>query len=1071
MDTYLEDVMVNSDFDANILAAKAINVYHKMPLDVQMKSFAIRLARGSMTYSVLYEWEFAEGLRQARPKIVTKKVPQFCRLPNLLIPLTKSTSFLLVTPLSIVACKNCSNAESRFLSILEFDTTPPFIWAKWARPYRHAAYDKLHDDIYLCREDGDLSYVQLSNDCLLEASDSVGQLDCDVDCAFDTIDFSHPGHGGDLLVAAGNTGHGGLFIQIARQSPMCVQKFVNWAPVFDAVIVPQLHPKAHHSQDITKDVRDDLHLYVSSASSNNTGAVYEFRHGYEAQIGMIVPLDDFASARSVWAIPDLTGEGTYFFISDPVSSALLHLSQDGEEIYAVDDSDSPLDLSAQTLAAGYTSTAILVQITPSSVRLTVLGKPRLNFVSDFQIDQTVLVATVNEELGLVATVMKFDEKIGLQVGRILSSDDSLGIDYLGEMVNVEHEPISILVERVKNISYVIVGSSDGHLAYYRVDQDGVVLLGRYTLELNGDHISKAIESIAVVGWIDTNKAAMYCGLRSGLLVSMDMVFDSENPNDPISIKQRPDKRFGDTVVKLLKKDNMILATCGVDFWCISDVNISNANASDFNLQRIWITDQNDPAYTQREIEVLTVVSASQIPGTANLEGSLICISDNQLLICTLDRRAKAVPRKVDLPGAANRIHYSDYLKCLVVAYVVTELVSDPETGIVKRYMRPHLDFLNHNLQLQGPLQTRKPVGASGERITCILDWVPESGGQRYHFLVIGTARRTQEQKGRVIFLYSRRNAENPEEIDCSVKYIHSFDGPVRAIAAYGDSTIMAAAGNDIIPIAPKLPNGGKQWAAAARFKLTSPGVSITVRDTLLYVSTARESLVILQVVENKLELYAQDGVRHESLSHHYIGGDLNVVLVSSRGGTISAFSLANVTDTDKIISPAIAEAHLPVSMIRLNACDSPSLRFYSSAAVVYGTTMDGAIYRILTLNEKEWRLLRFIQNLCSSDSIISPLLSARKRRWIWADIEPQVKTPSSMHVNGDILSRLVPQGTDYLQRMLQSDTQLEATAVPPPKSYMELFTQLFDEVFVDTPVEVDPEITSLVFSGNGFVDT
>lgn len=469
---------------------------------------------------------------------------------------------------------------------------------------------------------------------------------------------------------------------------------------------------------------------------------------------------------------------------------------------------------------------------------------------------------------------------------------------------------------------------------------------------------------------------------------------------------------------------------------------------------------------------------------------MVCISDSQLLICSLDHRAKAVPRKIELPGTVNRIHYSDYLKCLVVAYISTELESDPETGIVKRYMRPHLDFLSRNLQFQGPAssQSQKPVGASGERITCILDWVPESGGQRYHFLVIGTARKTQEQKGRVIFLYSRRNAENPEQIGCSVKYIHSFDGPVRAVAAYGESTVMVAAGNDIIPIAPKLPTGGKQWAAAARFKLTSPGVSITVHDTLLYVSTSRESLVILQVVDNKLELYAQDGVRHESLSHQYIGGDLKVVLVSSRGGTISAFSQLGITDTDKIISPAIAEAHLPVSVIRLNAREarpssrssfSPSsLSSSSSSTVLYGTTMDGAIYHISILNEAEWRLLRFIQNLCSKDPLISPFLSARKRRWAWADIEPQAKKPSSMHVDGDILSRLLhvsQGGTEYLRRMLESDSshysqhyysssssssshamEMMSPLPQPPKSYMQLFTSLFDEVFVDALVEENP---------------
>lgn len=464
------------------------------------------------------------------------------------------------------------------------------------------------------------------------------------------------------------------------------------------------------------------------------------------------------------------------------------------------------------------------------------------------------------------------------------------------------------------------------------------------------------------------------------------------------------------------------------------------------------------------------MDVSQDSSTNTLGGPLVCISGDQLLVCTLDQRAKAVPRMLELPGTVNRIQYSAHLKCLVVAYITTELEidtgADPATSIVKRYMRPHLSFLNfdasnshllshqHNLDSFDSSHAQKPVGSSGERITCILDWIPETGGQKYHLLVIGTARKTQEQCGRVVFLNAKRNAANPEQIDCSLKYIHTFDGPVRAIAAYGDSTIMVAAGNDIIPIAPRLPNGGEQWAAAARFKLTSPGVSITVRDTLLYVSTARESLVILQVVDKKLELYAQDGVRHESLSHQYIGGEHDLTLVSHRGGTVSAFSAAGVTDMDKIISPALAEAHLPVSIIRLNAREDPPS---SSTAVVYGTTMDGAICRISILTEQEWRLLRFLQNLCSKDSTLSPFLFARKRRWTWADIEPQAKKPSSMHVDGDILSRLLPRGTTYLEKMLRSDQEGEDddTVMKPPKTYMKLFGELFDDVFRAEIVEGD----------------
>lgn len=445
------------------------------------------------------------------------------------------------------------------------------------------------------------------------------------------------------------------------------------------------------------------------------------------------------------------------------------------------------------------------------------------------------------------------------------------------------------------------------------------------------------------------------------------------------------------------------------------------------------------------------------------------------MICGLDSRPKAVPRTIELPGPVNRIQYSQHLKCLVAAYITTETEKstdyDTDISVVKRYMRPHLTFLNfdtsnshlltyqHNIEAHDDIHFQRLVGSSGERITCILDWIPISGGQKYHLLVVGTARKTQDLKGRVLFLNARRNPANPEQIDCSVKYIHVFDGAVRAVAAYGDSTIIVAAGNDIIPIAPKLPNGGEQWATAARFKLTSPGVSITVRDSLLYVSTARESLVILQVKNRKLELYAQAGMAHESLSHQYLGGENKLILASFRGGKVSIYSEAATTDMDNILSPAIAEAHLPVSIIRLNASQDSypqiaSSSSFSPSPITYGTTIDGALYRFSVLSESEWRLLRFVQNLSSQDSVLSPFLSARKKRWTWADIVPQDVKPSAMHVDGDILSRLLHKGAAYFREMLGRDQEMaesersdEDVSAMSSKTYTQLFEDLFDDVF------------------------
>ncbi|KAH8700452.1 mono-functional DNA-alkylating methyl methanesulfonate N-term-domain-containing protein [Talaromyces proteolyticus] len=1024
------------------------------------------IAKGIHTLAMCYEWKSANTLRQARPRIVMKKLPESCRLPSLLIPLTKSTSFIVVATTFFMKYTHFTspkNTSSRHL-INAVSTKLPMLWTKWARPYRHQTYSKSHDDIYLCREDGLLWYFSFTAGGEIEALNSCGWLGCDVDGAFDTIDFSDPNHGGDLLLAAGHTGHGGLFIQTARQDSACVQRFVNWAPILDSALVPSTSNKLRKGLGPVGHTSDSDHLYVCSASSNE-GAVYEFRYGYEAQIGWIIPLDDLSSTRYIWCMPDISDEGTYLLVSDPITSTLLYIPRkDGGEINAVDDLNSALDYAAQTIAAGYTPDGILVQITSNSVRLTVPGNTTFNLVEIVGADQTILNSVVNGRLALLAMAVKSDQGIKMQIGKISLKEGTLVIDNVGEL-GIKDEPTSILIEIVNDEIFLFLGSGEGRIDCYELHQREVLFLGGFTLSLTGDDLLKVIESMSIVTWQDADNTFLLCGLRSGLLVPVGITLDTESLETSFDSKQYPEHRLGQTVVKLSRKDKTVVATCGSGFWCISNIN---ADTLDFDLQQIWITDQNNPAYAQKSVDVFTVIDRPTESSSTTLDGSLVCISDGQLLICALDRFAKAIPRKIDLPGSANRITYSEHLQSLVVAYNITETV-ESETGPVKRYTRPYLEFIyldshNSNLlssqssQQDGDPNLWRPSGSSGEKITCILDWMPENNGRKYHFIVIGTARNTKEDKGRIIFLIAKRSKTNPTQVECSVKHIHPFDGPVRAVAAYGDFTLMVASGNDIIPIEPDLPDKEKQWATSARFKLTSPGISITVRKTFLYVSTARESLVVLQVVNNKLELHAQDGARHEGLSHYRIGGPSKLILSSRRGGTLSLFSETKITNTNKLLSPAIAEANLPVSIIRLNPYTKPSI--LPSSTAVYGTAMDGTIYRIMTINENEWRLLRFVQNLCSRDPIVSPFLSSRKSRWTWRDIIPQFKTPSQMHVDGDILSRLLPYGSSHLRAMLDADSrsfQVDASIPLPETTCMGLFEEYFGEVFGETSLHDDDD--------------
>lgn len=506
------------------------------------------VAKDQHTYAVCYDWDSSETLRQARPRVTTRKLPAECRLPNILVPLTKATSFMLITSTSMVVFRNVLDARmkgpsSRYpIRSPERDSRLSPLWTRWARPYRNWVYNQQHDDIYLCREDGWLFYLEIGNKGEIEHQSHLGQLGCDVDAAFDIIDFDF--EGGDLLLAAGNMGEGGLFIQRAREHPKCVQKFLNWSPVLDAVVVPPPSQSASQTGEVTRnDKTSNDRLYVCSGSTTGRGAIVELRYGIEARIGLVIPLEDLSSSRYIWTMPDYVDGGTYLLTSDPVSSTLLYLPRDtGEEIYAMDDSDSALDFSSQTLAAGYTTTGIVTQVTNSSIRLSAPREPNLNYVFNYETDQTVVASAIHHKHALVVTATRSPQAMQVHVGRILSTDNTLQIEPVGQPVHTSHEPVSVLIEDIESDVYVFIGTSDGHLLSYRVEQEGLSQLGDYAINLSGDDVSRAIESIARViaaGDSSQKSSTLFCGLRSGVLVPFSIKTEETENGAPIGMSEIP----------------------------------------------------------------------------------------------------------------------------------------------------------------------------------------------------------------------------------------------------------------------------------------------------------------------------------------------------------------------------------------------------------------------------------------------------------------------------------------------------------------------------------------------------
>ncbi|KAL4779616.1 mono-functional DNA-alkylating methyl methanesulfonate N-term-domain-containing protein [Aspergillus varians] len=1002
------------------------------------------------THAVCYEWNAQQTLRQSHPRVTRKSLPPEDRLPTMMIPLTKASSFMLVTTTAMTIYKNkldFPGQPTKYpLPVPDREQQRSPLWTRWARPLRNWVYNQKHDDIYLCREDGRIDYLGIRNEGEVENQAQLGHLFCDVDAAFDILDIGH--EGGDLLLAAGNTGDGGLFVQKARDQPRCVQRFMNWSPVTDSIIVkPPPSPTA-----VTDNIIGDR-LFVCSASSFGRGAVVELRHGIEAQIGLLISLEELSAARDIWILPDNINGGVFILTSDPMSSTFLYLPADfNEEISAIDEADCGLDPNSPTLAAGYIETGTLVQITDKTIHMGATTDSHPRSRHDLGLGQSIAVAAVHDATSLVVTAIRTPLGIHIQSKKITLVDHEIQLSDICPPFDIDYEPVCMTIEKLDIGILVFIGSGDGRVRVYRIDDNVKLLLGVPVTVENDDDISKAIDGLAMVVHTKQplDKVILLCGLRSGFLIMFDISIDANNIDCPLHMRQAALRHLGYTSVKVQGAGHIGLLTCGNSFW---QVTCSQGDkACDCAIQRIWVTDQNNPAYYPRIIHSFAMMG-SENADINGLSGSLFCIADGQLMVCTLDHAVKTIPRRINLLGSAHKVAYSHYLKSLVVAYSQTAFDTDADP--VERYTRPYIEFLDPDSQhpIDGSaegfdnqrIKPWRPQGAAGEKISCILEWTPKKGDEEYHFIVIGTARRNQQERGRVIFLQASRDSSTASQIECSVKYIHKFDGPVYSIVPYGDFALMVSTGHEIIALEPKFAQPRR--VRSARFSVLSPAISMSCHEPYIYLSTARESLLILKATEDKLALHAYDRQKHDGLSHIHIGGDMKLTLASSRGGRVSLLTENGVTETDKMIPVALCEAHLPSSVMKLISSSEPSPLSARSHAF-YGTAMNGTVYRFLTLEEKEWRLLRLLQDLCIRDAVICPFTPRRKRQRNPVGHEPLEFQPSHMHIDGDILSRLVTRDPDYLARMLAGEEEHQPSGVKsgPAHDTAQLFTELARDV-------------------------
>jgi hypothetical protein len=478
-------------------------------------------------------------------------------------------------------------------------------------------------------------------------------------------------------------------------------------------------------------------------------------------------------------------------------------------------------------------------------------------------------------------------------------------------------------------------------------------------------------------------------------------------------------------------DNIPTRALVVSGECFCRLFYTSTDADIITIQCIWIT---HPDLRGLQPSLLRSVAhyAPWDRDRSAFDRALLCMDNDgdrnysRLIRLADNTQSAAVPRKIQLNGSPSRVIYSHHIEKLIVAFEYV-CIPDFRPGIedgrqpsrrVPFSMIKVVDPDDNDIYVKSEMSEDEDpmvelpvgcavVGLSKSKILGIVEWTPSLNGKTWSLLAVSTLQPQAGGAPDIGYIYIYHLDVQGGEVRISLKKSMKHESPVTAIATMASNALVYGVGTELVIQQLVLQEGNMKFVPLAKKSILGSARHISIDTNDIYVSMARGSVACLTLREKELVEKLNDDGDRAGIHHVYLP-ERKLLVASDFSHTVRGLACPAQGRMDASFKPEF-EARLPCKISRLRIGSLNPRRGNNGERdrqEIIGSGYDGQFYSFELLGPDEWRLLCFIQNVARKSPDICPFTYEDH---LEESVEP-VNRPADMHVDGDVLARIVQHG-------------------------------------------------------------